>query len=287
MTSTQRNNFGTFTAAAVTFGDNSPAVAGGGADPSRPQPSAGGCSRVLLVVVADVERDATIRAVTAVSGASLTRSHSRHHTIYSLGRIGRTEVTLAQVAQGTTTPDAAGVAMPALLDDVKPHFVLAVGICYGLKADDPRRPQQLGDVLIATQLRLAAHRKVAGTETDRGGAVHPSAVLLDRLRSARLDWRNEAAVHEGPIVTESVLVDSAAYQQRIRRLYPEAIGGEMEGAGVYAAAIRSKVDWALVKGICDWGFDKDDRHQAPAAANAASFVTHMIRIGGLDPIPSP
>jgi hypothetical protein len=59
----------------------------------------------------------------------------------------------------------------------------------------------------------------------------------------------------------------------------------MEGAGLYAAARDAKVDWILVKAICDWadgnkGADKDAR-QATAARNAAQFVLHTLKTVGL------
>ncbi len=244
----------------------------------------------LIVVVANVERDAVMQAVKAVNGHSFTRYMSTHHTVYSLGRVSRTEVLLSQIGPGAVTPDAASTASTALIADFQPDYVILVGICYGLKDDDPKRPQRLADVLVADQLRLIAHKKVsqrargASFTFQRGGEVHPSPNLLDRLRSAQLDWNNDASVHFGPMLTESVLVDSFTYRQQLKESEREAIGGEMEAGGIYTAATRSKVDWAMVKGICDWGYDKTDAYQAAAAANAASFVVHMIQIGGLDPI---
>jgi hypothetical protein len=58
----------------------------------------------------------------------------------------------------------------------------------------------------------------------------------------------------------------------------------MEGAGLYAAAQRARVDWILVKAICDWAEHKGRskrQRQLLAAQNAASFVLHVIRQGGL------
>jgi nucleoside phosphorylase len=241
-------------------------------------------ARALLVVAAEVERDAVLAAVKRVNNQPLRRDFITNHTIYRLGRISHTEVTVAHVAQGTVTPDSAGPAIPELLAAVDPQFVILVGICYGLKENDPRRPQRLGDVLIASELRLIAHRKLAAVRVDRGGAVHPSATLLDRLRTAAVDWPNPAKVHIGQMVSESVLVNSASYRRQISKAYPEAIGGEMEGAAVYAAAVRCQTRWGVVKAICDWGYAKSDEFQQLAAANAASLVTHMIGIGGLDPV---
>lgn len=239
---------------------------------------------VLLVVAADIERDAVLAAVKRVNDKPISTRFIAHQTIYRAGRISRTEVSVAQVGQGVVTPDSAGPGVPELLDEVKPDFVILVGICYGLRENDPKRPQRLGDVLIANELRLIAHKKISRRPIDRGGAVHPSATLLDRFRTARAGWPNPAAVHIGQMVSESVLVDSAAYRNRIIKAYPEAIGGEMEGAAVYSAAIRRQTQWGVVKAICDWGYDKTDRFQPQAAVNAASLVTHMIAIGGLDPV---
>lgn len=54
----------------------------------------------------------------------------------------------------------------------------------------------------------------------------------------------------------------------------------MEGAGLYTACQDRKVDWILVKGICDWadGHKEQDREtrQQIAARNAARFVSHAI-----------
>ncbi|MEV6968583.1 hypothetical protein AB0M47_26050 [Hamadaea sp. NPDC051192] len=275
-------------AGAVTFGDHSPAFGSLREEPVESVPTmkqpVRDKSRALLVVAADVERDATIKAITEHTGAALGRVYLEHHTVYELGQISRTDVTLAHVAQGTVTPDSAGPAAQELIDKIKPDFLILEGICYGLKDDDARSPQRLGDVLVANEIKLIAHQKISGRLVDRGGAVHPSATLLDRFRSASLDWAGPATVHIGPMVSESVLVNSAAYRAQIKKRYPEAIGGEMEAAGIYAAAIRGRVEWCVVKACCDWGFNKTDEAQRTAADNAASFVAHMIKIGGLDPV---
>jgi nucleoside phosphorylase len=64
------------------------------------------------------------------------------------------------------------------------------------------------------------------------------------------------------------LIDDVEYNQ-----FPQAIGGEMEGYGVAAAADRAKVEWILAKAICDWGDgEKHKKHQPLAAGAAVSLV---------------
>ena len=54
----------------------------------------------------------------------------------------------------------------------------------------------------------------------------------------------------------------------------------MEGTGLYSAAQRRKVDWIIIKAVCDWadgnkGQDKAARQQL-AAENAAHFTLHIL-----------
>ncbi|GAB4200683.1 MAG: hypothetical protein OHK0022_22000 [Roseiflexaceae bacterium] len=82
-------------------------------------------------------------------------------------------------------------------------------------------------------------------------------------------------------------MDNLAFRNQLLAIEPEAIGGEMEGAGLYLAAHDAQVPWMLVKAICDWadgnkGEDKAAR-QALAAQNAATFTLHTIAQGGFGP----
>jgi WD domain, G-beta repeat len=78
------------------------------------------------------------------------------------------------------------------------------------------------------------------------------------------------------------LVKHKNFRNKLLGIEPEAIGGEMEGTGVYSAAYRNKVDWILVKAICDWADEhKDGTYQQQAAKNAARFLLHVLHQGGL------
>jgi nucleoside phosphorylase len=59
---------------------------------------------------------------------------------------------------------------------------------------------------------------------------------------------------------------------------PEAIAGEMEAAGIASAADREKIEFIVIKGICDWGENKDKKNQELAARNAFSFAMEVVRL---------
>src|SRR5205085_1221462 len=83
----------------------------------------------------------------------------------------------------------------------------------------------------------------------RGDLVSVPIRPLDRFRAGAKDWSEPPHVHFGLILSGDHLVNNLAYREQLHQLEPEAIGGEMEGAGLYAAAQRRKVDWLLVKAI--------------------------------------
>ena len=89
-------------------------------------------------------------------------------------------------------------------------------------------------------------------------------------------------MHVGTVLTGNTLVDSEQAVGRLRRDFPDAIAGEMEGAGVYeAATLDDKPDWIMVKAISDWGYRKTGGDQQLTARNAAVFVVHVIAGGAL------
>ncbi|MGB1253085.1 MAG: tetratricopeptide repeat protein, partial [Candidatus Promineifilaceae bacterium] len=119
----------------------------------------------------------------------------------------------------------------------------------------------------------------------RGDKTTASPNLISRFRNSQLDWPNqEVKIKMGLILSGGTLVDDYEYRQGLLELQPEAIGGEMEGAGLRDAAIRYGANWILVKGVCDYGHNKQtpdkDADQHLAATNAIKFVVHTIEQGG-------
>ncbi|NPU70033.1 hypothetical protein HL667_33945, partial [Bradyrhizobium sp. 83012] len=117
----------------------------------------------------------------------------------------------------------------------------------------------------------------------RGDRVTASTRLLGRLRAAEADW-DGAAVSAGLLLSGEKLVDNLDFRNQLTSFEPEAIGGEMEGAGLYAACADRNTDWIIVKAVCDWADgnkheNKRERQQL-AAREAFGFVFHAIAQGG-------
>jgi len=192
---------------------------------------------------------------------------------------------------GTGGPGGSLFTVAEGIRAVSPSAVVMVGIAFGLY---PKR-QQIGDILISQQL-LGYDLQRVGTSFDgkpriyaRGDRVSASVRLVDRFRAGKLksnfqDWLKPPRIEFGLVFSGSMLIDNLDVRDQLHAIASEAIGGEMEGAGLYDAAHRYKVDWILVKAICDWAdgkkhFKKEER-QKLAAENAARFVIQVIQQGG-------
>jgi len=87
--------------------------------------------------------------------------------------------------------------------------------------------------------------------TPRGDKVSASPRLLQRFRNARLDWQT-ANDYFGLVLSGEKLIDDEEFVRELLSREPEAIGGEMEGEGLYVSCLTAKKDWILVKAVCDW-----------------------------------
>lgn len=244
---------------------------------------------VLILVATNGERDSVLAAIRAANQEQPHRTYPGQHTVFAAGTVGGARLCVAQSEQGMLSPGASTLTAHTLIDELSPDYLILVGICYGLRDGK----QQIGDILVADQLRVMDPKKIvdpkgaghAPIEISRGDRVMPSVTLLDRFRSATVDWAG-SSVHFGPVLSLNTLVNSEYLRARLIESEPDAIGGEMEGGGVYAAAAKEKVDWILVKAISDWGVNKTDDGQELAAHNVARFVVHTIRAGGFSLLPS-
>ncbi len=170
----------------------------------------------------------------------------------------------------------------------QPCAIIAVGIAFGL--DETK--QHIGDVLVSTQIQdyELGRLNEDGTLTPRGDKPSSADVLRNRLRQSDITERRHQGsawptVHFGLVLSGHKLVDNLDYSKSLKGRFPNAIGGEMEGIGLYVSASEAKVDWIVVKAICDWGHNKNqaykDAWQRLAAKNAARVLKSAIVVGSL------
>jgi nucleoside phosphorylase len=238
---------------------------------------------VLLVTVTEVETRAVFDVIKKKHGVGHARHFLGNKTYYNLGVINEARVFLVQSEMGTSRLGGSLQTVSAGIQALKPSAVVMVGIAFGFDS----KKQRIGDILVSQKLRgYELQRYGSGPDGApvpvlRGELVSASVRLLDRFRSGYRDWPGPARVEFGLLLSGEKLVDNRDFRDQLRAFEPEAIGGDMEGAGLYAAAHLDKIDWIVVKAICDWA-DGDKSHnksqyQKKAARNAALFTMHVLQ----------
>ena len=241
---------------------------------------------VLLVTVTDVEARTVFGLVKQKYGREPQPCYIGLKTYYDLGTIGGARTWMVRSEMGSDGPSGSTVIVTEAIEKLSPSAVIMVGIAFGVDAEK----QSIGDILVSDKLRDYGLQRV-GTDAEgrldiipRGDRVPAAPRLLDRFQDGKLMWEGPK-VELGLILSGPALVDNIDYRDQLRQFEREAVGGEIEGVGVYSAAHRHKVDWILVKGICDWADGKKRENksewQQVAAMNAANFVLFVLERGGL------
>jgi nucleoside phosphorylase len=267
---------------------------------------------ILLVTATKVEFDA-VRDALKVAKRSYKKQVIGRKTYYSIGKIKGARVFIVRTGgMGSGTPGGAQATIANALEDLSPTVVIMVGIAFGTRRDK----HAIGDILVSQWMRAYDPERVGTRKKDlylkpRGERVSASQDLLDKFINGETENWKGAPVHFGLLLSGEKLVDNKEFRARLLNLELEAIGGDMETAGLYTA-VRNHSDfkdryvhWIVVKGICDWGDgykgqskrkpsaitpDKQKRdldsldeitRQRLAARNAALFVIHVLRLGDI------
>ncbi len=224
-------------------------------------------SKIILLVVATLTE---LKVILSLFDKKDAKSKS-DFTYWELGSKKNYTLLLVKTGMGSSAADGSTLTISDAIEHLSPNYIIMVGIAFGLKPDK----QKLEEVIVSKQLQgYELARLSENCVIPRGDKISVAPGLISKFENASVIW--EQKVHFGLIVSGEKLIDNKSEIEKLKQSFPEAIGGEMEGAGMLAAAHRKKTDWVLIKGICDWGYDKDDKHQVAAMENAASFLMFVL-----------
>lgn len=235
---------------------------------------------VLIVVATQRELRRALEALKPPSGKRRIIRASRSNLTFYFGRIGRFRATIVLSGMGSGGIRGSLNSIEQAIGTTRPRAVIGLGIAFGA---DPGK-QELVDVLVSSSVALYEPARVGREKIQRGPRPEASALLVDRFSNYQ-GWTfkgpggSQPKVHIGLLLSGEKLVDEPGFKARLLKSFPEAVGGEMEGAGVYAACERGpeKTHWIVVKSIADWADGrKSNEFQDEAAAAAVSLVAHVL-----------
>lgn len=250
---------------------------------------------IVLVTVNENETRAVLDAFLGADKADLeTRGGNSYLetrgglSYLDLGLHGGNRIIHTQSEMGAGGAGAAQQRARDAIDHWQPKAIIAVGIAFGVD----EKQQAIGDVLISKQIQDYELGRLndTGQLTLRGAKPDSADTLLNRLRQInnvemRRNKEGWPKLRFGLILCGQKLLDSLDFRESLKAQFPDAIGGEMEGSGVYGAVSAKHVDWIVIKAICDWGHDKNhaekDAWQKLAANNAAQVLKIALCQDGL------
>ena len=247
-------------------------------EPAGPKPR----PDVVLVTVNKHETRAVFDAFQAATGGVAVAVPLEDRVYHDLGTLNGTRVFQAISEMGSGGIGAMQQTVDKAIRALDPGVVIAVGIAFGVDENK----QAIGDILLSKQLRPYELQRIGKDEiVPRGPRPDASPRLLNHFWGFGQTKWNGAQVKSGVILTGEKLVDNVDYRSQLLSFESEAIGGEMEGAGLYASGYDHKVDWIVLKAICDFadgnkGKDKEER-QTLAAKNAVKFLIESLQYAPL------
>ena len=239
--------------------------------------------KFLIVTATDIETKALHNQIKPLGAENIFRVFAGNNTYY-IGKFGECVIAHVQCSMGSIASSASALTVSSAIDLWNFTAVLMIGIAFGID----KKKQNIGDILISESIIPYNIQKVAKDQIIPRSVIPPAGnVLTNRFKNGYKDWdydleNNKAKVFFGPMLSGESLIDNQEYRNLLKDTYPTAIGGEMEGAGLYAASNNRKVEWLVVKSVCDYadgnkGKNKD-KYQSIAADSAVSFCLHTCSI---------
>ena len=203
---------------------------------------------------------------------------------YYIGLFGRYNIVHVQCgSMGAMGRDSSINTVSEAISKWDPHAIIMVGIAFGVD----KLKQQIGDVLVSQSIINYENVRVSKIESHyRSNRPECGKMLLNRFQNMRewkfkLDNGDLARKHIGLLLSGEKLIDNDAYKDSLISNLPNAIGGEMEGYGVYSASSNASInEWIIVKGICDWADGNKSvnkvQNQLLAAKSAISLCMAVL-----------
>ena len=187
---------------------------------------------VVLLVVNDNE----FRAAYAILPEPVLESDSETSLgMVYFGQIGKNKVALVRSSQGASGLTGIQTACLDSIMQLRPKTVICLGVCFGMD----KNKQKLGDVLVSTKLGTYApcRMNADGSRISRGVISECEPRLSKLFVGGKVGWKSprgeecKPKVKDGLIISGPELIDCKDRKEELRKLYPDAIGGEMEGEG--------------------------------------------------------
>jgi nucleoside phosphorylase len=208
---------------------------------------------------------------------------------YKIGKFGLHNVAYIHIDEQSTDNPATTQTIGGLIQKIEPIGVVMVGIAFGVN----EKKQKIGDVLVAKKILSYNYESIQEDSSEYREDPKEVGFQFFNAFNDDEDWKHHineieiSTVHKGAMLTGSKLINNVAFRNRLLKDFKRysPIGGEMEAYGVYSACRFNETnEWIIIKGICDWAYNKDknkEKNQKIAAEAAVEFCYHVFTRKGI------
>ncbi len=233
--------------------------------------------RILIVTATPIETKTFLKAM-ALIGSLPTQLPIEKLIFWNFGIINNSEILMIKLGDmGSSKVSASTLVVKEAIEAIKPTYVIMLGIALGLKRDK----HIMGTILVSRELEGYESAKISPEGIiQRGHRIPAGTTLISRFDSSSITY-DKHPVEVGLIISGDKLIDNEKIVKQLKMSFPEAIGAEMEGTGLQVSSHRESVEWIVIKGICDWGYDKQnedkERNQEEAIRNVCDYFIYTLK----------
>jgi HAD superfamily phosphoserine phosphatase-like hydrolase len=235
--------------------------------------------QLALVAATELEQKFILKELEVLPLIGKCFSIQLEKQTYFIGQFGAFCTVFLRTSMGAIGPTAATVSTMNLITKWNPHAIVSVGIAMGYN----KNKHKPGDVLVSSHIATYESVKlVNGLKINRADTPSASPILINRFQN-KIDWKFQRPdmtycnIHIGKILAGDKLINDENFKIELWNSFPEAIGAEMEGSGIWSACANQDKAWVIVKAVCDWGDgDKNDEFQPLAIASAVSLCKSVF-----------
>lgn len=219
---------------------------------------------VLLVTATKIETATLHQKLKPLPQETAIWKVRKYNATYFIGTFGRVRVAHVECGtMGTGSSMGSLITITNAINDLEPKFALMLGIAFGI---NPTK-QNIGDVLVSNTIIPYEMQRIGEKETIKRNPQPEASNSLRNAFNNMMDWEyllpngKPATLSVCDILSGEKLVDNLTFRNSLETQFRTAKGGEMEGAGLYVACQDKKIDWILVKSICDFADGNKGEHK--------------------------
>ena len=230
---------------------------------------------IAVICAMKEERDAIVKHLKDVKirkGKQILYHGEKLDNEYYVGKLGKKEVVVSRSGVGTLYASLSAVM---LIEKFKPDLIISTGVAGSLNEN-----VHVGDIVVG---KSVSNWRIEVPGWDRNeDSVFCSFKCDDRMIRTlnRIDHKD--GIHVGHVVAADEFIYKKSQTSEIRKYYPNALCGEMEGYAVAGTAYAFNIPVCIIYSISDetlvsGNFKQFDFNLQAACERVADLCKDMIR----------